>query len=369
VKQQKLSVVLVATAPQGEKGSMARYAGLLVSALSDAGVQVRVVNLALPLWLLEKLPNRFRMWFHHLWILLAAPLRLTWLKSDIYHVLDGSHAYIAHFLPAASTVVTAHDIIPLLQLRGVMEGQPPGRGGRVIVQQSIRGLQRAAHIVCDSMSTIEDICAYTAIPRQRLSMIYPALSVAQKGASPCWSTRRSAQKAYIFHIGHNGYYKNRSGVLRIFAAILKAVPEMWLKMAGPAPSADLLQQCEALGISGRVEFIDYPDDAQVTALYLHACLFLFPSRYEGFGWPPLEAMAAGCPVICSSAGSLAEVAGDAAIVEDVDDEDAMVAHAVHLLNQQAVAENMVQRGYERVKHFKPAVMADALIQVYRQVSG
>jgi len=361
-------IVLIATNPCGEKGSMARYAGLLASSLSDVGVQVQVVNLALPLWLLEKFPTRFRMWFHHLWILLTAPLRLWLQKADAYHVLDGSHAYVAHFLPAAVTVVTAHDIIPLLQMQGAMKGQPPGRGGRVIIQQSIRGLQRAGHVVCDSMSTKEDICAYTSIPRSRLSMIHPALSVGHKVGVPSWISRRLVKSPYLFHIGHNGYYKNRVGVLRIFAGILKVVSEMHLKMAGPAPSEDLLQQCEALGISSRVEFIVYPDDDQVAELYQHACLFLFPSRYEGFGWPPLEAMASGCPVICSSAGSLAEVAGDAAIVEDVDDEAAMVAHAIEILNQQEVAEHMVQRGYERIKHFKPATMAGALMQIYRQVS-
>jgi len=369
VKQKQLVIALIATCPQGEKGSMARYADLLASALSDAGVRVQAVNLALPLWLLEKIPNRFRMWFHHLWILLAAPAKLWWLKADIYHVLDGSHAYVVRFLPTKTTIVTAHDIIPLLQIQGVMKGQPPGRGGRVIVQQSIRGLQRAGHIVCDSMSTIEDICEYTSIPRQHLTMIHPALSVDHKGEISLWSSRRSAQQPYIFHIGHNGYYKNRSGVLRIFAGIKAEIPDINLKMAGPAPSDDLLQQCEKLGISDQIEFIAYPDDQQVTDLYQHACLFLFPSRYEGFGWPPLEAMAAGCPVICSSAGSLAEVVGDAAIVESVNDDEAMALHAIDLLNHQAVAERMVQRGYDRVKHFEPAAMAATLVKVYRGVNN
>ena len=106
----------------------------------------------------------------------------------------------------------------------------------------------------------------------------------------------------VFHVGHNGHYKNRAGVIRVFARIRAQTPAR-LVMAGPPPTAALRDLVKALHVEGDVEFVENPDDAQLFRIYRDAAVFLFPSIYEGFGWPPLEAMALGCPVVCSTAAS------------------------------------------------------------------
>ncbi|WP_167631271.1 glycosyltransferase family 4 protein [Mariprofundus ferrooxydans] len=374
MSKRQLFVCLIETAPAGHHGSMARYAELLESALNDTAGEVRVkrVNLALSQHALSRVPARFRMWAHHGWIMLGALFRLRRTKADVYHLLDGSHGYVARFLPAGRTVVTAHDIIPLLQMRRLLGGDPPGRGGRVVVNAGIRGLQRSRMVVCVSTSTLDDLRVHAGIGVEKMSVVFSGLSgevTASAKALPDWHERRYREGAYILHLGHNGFYKNRAGTVRIFSMIYAAEPAMRLKLAGPPLDAGLTMLVEELELSDRVECIPNPEDGEVADLYRHAALLLFPSVYEGFGWPPLEAMAFGCPVVCSSEGSLSEVAADAALTAAVEDERELADHCLNILQNDAVAEEMVGRGFKRIRHFQPQQMAEKLIEIYRKVGS
>jgi len=122
-------------------------------------------------------------------------------------------------------------------------------------------------------------------------------------------------------------------------------------MVGPPPSASLLARANELGVDGQIEFrVDASDD-EIQTLYQTAAVLLFPSVYEGFGWPPLEAMAAGCPVVCSDAGSLAEVVSDAAITRDVNDWDGLAEACRLIMTDHRLAETMRTRGRKRASEF------------------
>jgi len=95
-----------------------------------------------------------------------------------------------------------------------------------------------------------------------------------------------------------------------------------------------------------------------------AALLLFPSIYEGFGWPPLEAMACGCPVVCSTAGSLPEVVGDAAFKCNVEDYEQMAKNCIAVLEDAGLAGELVQKGYEQIKKFSLERMGRELLSVY-----
>ena len=181
-----------------------------------------------------------------------------------------------------------------------------------------------------------------------------------------WRMRRDSSQPYVMHIGNNGFYKNRVGVLRIFERLRK-VSGVRLVMAGPPPAAELLAQAKSPSLAGQVDFVVDPDDGQLGELYRHASLMLFPSLYEGFGWPPLEAMAFGCPVVCSSAGSLPEVVGDAALLCTPDDEERMAEFCNLVLGDATLAEDLVARGYRRVTDFDVARMGEQLLRVYSHV--
>jgi glycosyltransferase involved in cell wall biosynthesis len=369
-----LKVTLVETAPAGGWGSMTRYADLVAHALSVAGngsIKVSRLNLAMPVGRCARLPARYRYWASLAWIWQGAGRRLAQADADIFHIMDGSQAWIAGWLRQKAVVATSHDIIPLLQAQNRFPVPPPGRMAGWLARQSIRGLRRTDRVVADSGQTRDDLTNVGGIAREKIEVIHPALPAAvvaesQRVAAIPWRERRNSSRAYVMHIGNNGFYKNRIGVLRIFER-LHEVSGVRLIMAGPPPAAELLSLAKSLNLAGQIDFMVDPDDGQLGELYRHASLMLFPSLYEGFGWPPLEAMAFGCPVVCSSAGSLPEVVGDAGLLCTPDDEERMAEFCTLVLGDATLAEDLVARGYRRVAFFDAARMGEQLLRVYSQV--
>jgi glycosyltransferase involved in cell wall biosynthesis len=135
-------------------------------------------------------------------------------------------------------------------------------------------------------------------------------------------------------------------------------------MAGPRPTPELLKTVRELKLAEDVEFVVEPNDDKISELYLNASLFLFPSLYEGFGWPPLEAMVCGCPVVCSSAASLPEVVGDAAIKCPVDNYDLMTKNCIAVLEDADLANELVQKGFAQARKFSLERMGRELMSVY-----
>src|SRR5205085_12114988 len=121
---------------------------------------------------------------------------------------------------------------------------------------------------------------------------------------------------------------------------------------------------DQLNVSERVRFLDWIEDADLTALYRHAACFSLPSQIEGFGLPVLEAMAHGTPVACSDRWSLPEVAGDAALLFDPDDQTAITAALGRLLEDRALAEELGRKGVERARSFTWERTARATLASY-----
>ena len=187
------------------------------------------------------------------------------------------------------------------------------------------------------------------------------------GRLPSFEERRLREDAYILHVGNNAFYKNRIGVLRIFVTIRRGC-DINIIMAGPSPTQELLNLIKETGLSKYVEFIIDPDSPKIAELYRNACLLLFPSLYEGFGWPPLEAMASGCPVVCSNTASLPEVVGDAALTCPPSDEAQMAVNCLSILRERALAEDIVQQGFVQAGKFTLKRMGEELFRIYSQVS-
>ena len=126
----------------------------------------------------------------------------------------------------------------------------------------------------------------------------------------------------------------------------------------------MLRLAGELGIAAVVDWRHDVSDGELRALYRAAAVFLFPSRYEGFGWPPLEAMAAGTPVVCANMASLPEVVGDAALLAAPDDYAGLARHCVDILSQPALAAELIRRGFENAKRFSLERFATQLAAFY-----
>ncbi len=167
--------------------------------------------------------------------------------------------------------------------------------------------------------------------------------------------------------------KNHVTLLRAFARLLSLTrdPTLQCVLAGGNGWLydDIYREVRALKIGDRVRFLGYVPDRDLPGLYRAAALFAFPSLYEGFGLPPLEAMASGTPVVVAAAGSLPEVCGDAALRADPGDPDALASRMADILSKPALRETLVERGRERARAFDWRRTAKLTLRVYREAAA
>lgn len=285
-----------------------------------------------------------------------AQIRATW--GDLYHILDHSHASLAYATPPSRSVLTCHDIIPLLAAKGILE-MPTGRLTRYTFPMRLRAMDRCRALIAGSEATKRNMVEYGKISPDKITVVYygvnPLFSAKPESRTEERHTilarhRLPEDARVILHVSSPMRYKNTPAVLRLLQGLRaqKALGDkVYLIRISAAFFPDEEQLIDRLGIRERVIHAGKVDDALLAAYYRAADLFIFPSLYEGFGWPPLEAMASGTPVITSNLASLPEVVGEAGITLSPTDDAGFLAAAVGLLTNEerrrAVAERCLAR--------------------------
>lgn len=227
-------------------------------------------------------------------------------------------------------------------------------------------------IIADSECTRRDIVRLLRVPDERIRVIYPGVGESFRPQSArqidACRLRYSLPKEYILYVGT---IEPRKGVATIIEALARASARHHLVIAGKRGWywESALRRVSALNLEEQVHVLDYVPDADLPALYSGAKAFVFPSRYEGFGLPVLEAMACGCPVICSSTSSLPEVVGEAALLVTPGDPD-LLAEAIDLLVDSAdLQQDLRERGLRRAGRFTWEDTAHLTLEVYGQVAA
>ena len=248
--------------------------------------------------------------------------RLWWLQTAFRRAVVQSESGLIYSTVSEGTVclpksvgqiITVHDIIPV---RFPALHRNLVWYYRVVVPQLLRS---SAAVICNSAYTRDDLLRWSGLSGLDIHVVpegfdantYTAAS-ARKEALP-----HGVEPPYFLWVGDMRPYKNLERVLEAFASM--RVPGMSLIVAGKADTRyypGILDTTERLGLAGRVLYLGYVPDAELARLYRHATSLIFASLYEGFGLPPLEAMACGCPVIASRTTSLPEVCGSAVIYVD-----------------------------------------------------
>lgn len=245
---------------------------------------------------------------------IITPLKLIGRRADIVHIVDPGNVIYLPLIRHRRSIVTVHDMIPYLARDEKLPGWQPTLTGRWLMKRIIQRLSKVDHIVCVSDATKRDVLSYINIPEERLSVIPNAVFQPMKPASTsaCADLRARLglpeDAPLILHVGRN-WYKNRETVLDVAANVRENIPEAVLVMVG-ALTPSLAVHASRLRLGDNLCVLDSVSRADMAILYTTASVLLFPSHYEGFGLPVLEAQMCGTPVVCSDGGALPEVIGN-----------------------------------------------------------
>jgi glycosyltransferase involved in cell wall biosynthesis len=268
-------------------------------------------------------------------------------------------------------VVTIHDLAFL----HVPESFPRLQSLRLRWQVRANA-RRAARVITGSEYSKRDLREVYGIPDERIAVVHPApdpsfASVRDLATIEALKRRLGITQRYVLCVGRVNPRKNLIGVLRAFERIRSQLEEpTQLVMAGPRDyRADELDGAIARS-SCRTEIlrVGYVGDGDLPALYSGAAVFVYPSFFEGFGLPPLEAMACGVPVVSSGVSSLPEVVGDAALTIDPSSVDEIAAAMLRVLTDPDLRAALIDKGRQRADRFSWSTAAERTREVYRQAA-
>lgn len=307
-------------------------------------------------------------WFARLWHRARLPLPVDWLTGpiDLFHAPDFT---LPPTLPRTRTLLTVHD---LSFVRDPESAVPVLRAylNKVVP----RSVERADHVLADSAATRDDLVAIYGTAPQKITVLYSGVNpVFQPVRDPARlaaarSRYRLGAAPFVLAVGT---LQPRKNYARLIQALARQ-PEQGLNLViagGKGWLYDaIFAEVERSRLQDRVMFPGFVADEDLPALYSAARVFAYPSTYEGFGLPLLEAYACGTPVVTSTASCLPEVAGDAALLAPPTDVDVLAAALHRAATDEALRARLVARGFERVKGFTWARSAQQLLAVYQALA-
>lgn len=254
-------------------------------------------------------------------------------------------------------VVMVHDVIPL---RFPRLTSPLTHYFRYYVPQV---LKQASHILCNSQATAQDIQGFFQVPAAKITPI----PLAHDANHFRLLDLPEPERPYFFYVGRHDPYKNLQRLIDAFAAVPDRDCDLWIAGAhDPRFTPALQDQADALGLADRVKFLDYVTYDQLPILLNQSLAFVYPSLWEGFGFPVLEAMACGAPVITSKLSSLPEVAGDAAILVNPYQTAEIAAAMTQLVRDQQARQQLRSAGLAQAERFSWMKTGQATAEVLRQ---
>jgi glycosyltransferase involved in cell wall biosynthesis len=229
----------------------------------------------------------------------------------------------------------------------------------------------ATRIVTDSEYSRNEIVRYLHADPVKIEVIYPGVDpgfcrVTDAARLDAVRGRHGLDRDYVLCAGIYKPRKNHAGLLQAFRHLRESGGGAQLVIAGPMGEGErvLRRLAAELGIAEHVVFTGFVDDRDLSALYSAACVYACPSFYEGFGFTVLEAMASGTPVVCSSATSLPEVAGEAALYFDPHSPEQTASQLHRVLSDAALRDSLVERGRLNLQKFNWAETARQTLAVY-----
>jgi len=321
-----------------------------------------------------------KVWFEQI----AFPRACRWLEADMAHV----PYWGSPLQPTVPTVVTIHDVIPLLL---------PAYRGSVLVRLYTRlvaaAARRADAVIAVSHASRRDIIAHLGLPAAQVWVTHEAAAASLRRTDQAQVDavrhKYGLPERFFLYLGGFDVRKNVAGLLAAFARLIEGMPlasgprvsssrlppAPMLVIAGRLPRRDTgftpdpRRIARELGIESGVHFTGWVEEADKPALYTAATAFVFPSRYEGFGLPVLEALACGTPVITSCVSSLPEVVGRAGLLVSPDDVAELAAAMERLWYDAALRGRLRDEALVQAARFSWQQTAQATAEVYAEVGS
>ncbi len=378
-RQAKVRIGIDYTAAVKQRAGIGRYTRNLIGALAEVDAQneyaLFVAGGRTEKDDLRSWPANFRVrsvplsdrWMHILWqrLRLPVPVQAVTGPLDLFHSPD----FVLPPTGRTPTILTVHD----LSFLRVPECYLPGFR-RYLERAVTRAVGRAEWILADSESTRRDLMGLMAVEPDRVSVIYP-------GVEPRFHPVRDSEvlnrvrdhynlpERFVLGLGTLQPRKNFPGLVDGFGRLVQGIGngELQLVVVGSKGwmCEDTYAAAAKVGLEDRVHFPGFVEDDDLPALYSLAVAFAFPTWYEGFGLPVLEAMACGTPVVTADNSSLPEVVGQAGLLVDAGDADALAGALARLLGDEALRAQLAAAGIEQARQFTWTAAARQLLTVYQ----
>jgi len=286
--------------------------------------------------------------------------------DNVKHVTNQELAYLLKYLDLEKTIVTCHDLIPWAYEKNHSK----------IWKDNMDGIKKAKQIITISQFSKSEIIKYLDYPEERIHIISDAVDhefyKPNRDRTILKKFKISDNDKVVLYVGSETPRMNLDFLLKSLSKLKKIFPNFKLIKIGEPQSFGarnhFLNSIIEMGLEENVIFVGYVAEEELPKWYNASDLLVYPCLYAGFGLPPLEAMACGTPVITSNTTSLPEVVGDAGIMVDPDDEEAMTKSIYKVLTDQDLTDDLIKKGLKRSKLFNWEESAKNTLKVYNLVS-
>ena len=368
-----MRVAIVRRAPNASF-SMDVYADGLVSGLKTIRPDWEIVELSpgnTPSNKGNAILNGLKKYYQRYW---QYPIEVKSHKADIFHIIDHSDGHIAYWLRKANqlNVVTCHDLINLLQPENISDQAKLPLISTAIWKYAVQGIRQADHIVTVSAHTAKDVTQLLNIQPEQITVAPNAVESLFQPLPPEQLVklrqryRISPDTTCLLNVGSNHPRKNVFTILRTLQALKQKELPVHLLKTGADFTSEQKVFLQTHNLEGCVTYVGKPNRATLVEIYNAADILLSPSLYEGFGITVLEAMACGTPVIASNVTSLPEVVGDAGVLVNPTDVDAISAAVYRLREDLAYRQGLIKAGFARAKAFTWEKTAERVAEVYEK---
>lgn len=283
-------------------------------------------------------------------------------KDSIKHVTNQDLAFLLNYIDLHPSIVTCYDLIPVAYYHNTSH----------YWQMNLEGMKKADHIITISEFSKREIIRLTGYPDDQISVVYPGVDrnryFPRRDRSVLEQYGISPYDRVVLYVGSEEPRKNLSVLLEALAVLkndflgIKLLKVGSSQMGGDRKS--LMDLIMRLKLENNVVFTGTVSEDELPLFYNAADIFVFPSLYEGFGLPPLEAMACGCPVIVTNVTSLPEVIGNAGILVKPDDAEGLAKQMFLILSNESLIAKLTEQGLIRAKLFSWDVAAKRTLDLY-----